>query len=486
MSAATTSDAAAADHGNKTEEAPAESSSLEANRLREELQHCQEKFASWKEKAKIGVDNLRMQIIGLNQRLERSEQKRVEELRTVDLLQSSMSAQADLASAHSFAAACLFVNSLSARNGATEGAAKATASSSPSPTPAAAVTPPSPPSPPNALITKLQRTIQEQSDRLKETHHALKRSTNEVQQRIEALKRQDGIVAVLKRRLEASEAANVSLEEQLMNVPNVEEWRAAQDELDHQLERSRLEYETRESNLVLHHSNEIQALNMAHEQEIRELQRDAQEKVSQAVQNALASQAQAAASASTQLAQSHQQRQREAEDAAYMDLLSDYKALEATSGAAVRERDAVLKQQKTLIRELHDFFRAVGMGGIASASQVQSPQSGNVAVAREMTVEDTIRQIGEQRARVIALQEELSRCRREVVQLKRSKPSQPPDGLGAQQTQYVRSVVVQLLCSLNDASIAKRLLPVLSMLLKFSNDDMTAVTKAMPQWTQHR
>lgn len=451
---------------------PTETTLAEVTRLRTELAQCQEKFALWKEKAKGGVDSLRAQIIDLTQRLDRSEEKRVNELRTSSALQSSTSASADVVTAHSFAVACLLTDALHAQSAAsTKGAASAT---SPLPQPS-----------PDGVIRKLERTIQDQSDRLKETHHALRRSTNEVQQRIEALQRQDEVVAALRRRVEALEAANIALEEQLMNVPNVEEWRAAQDELDHQLERSRLEYEHRESVLVLQHSNEIQSLNAAHEQDFREIQRDADERVAQTVQTALASQAQALATATAQAVQQQQQQQqkRGSDDEVYMNLLRDYKALEASSSSAVKERDAMLQQRKTLLRELHDLFRATGTGAMGVAGPPQS--SGDVS-ADTLTAEDAIQQIGEQRVRCVALQEELARCRREIVQLKRSRPSVPVDGLGAQQTQYVRSVVVQLLCSLHDATVAKRLLPVLSMLLKFSDDDLKAVTRAMPQWSQQR
>ncbi|KAL7707891.1 hypothetical protein N2W54_003539 [Lotmaria passim] len=485
MSLATSSDAVAAttaagcrSGAENDAAASAESPSSEVARLRDELQQCQTKFNSWKDKAKSGVDNMRAQIIDLTQRLERSEQEKSMEICGADEMQASALAQSDIAATHSFAAACLFIDTIQALYIPSSDVA---ATSTP-PGAAAAVSPS--PSPQDAVIRKLQRTIQDQSDRLKETRYALKRSINEGQQRVEALQRQDEVVASLKRRIEALEAANVSLEEQLMNAPNTEEWRAAQEELDHQLERSRLDYETRESNLVLQHSNEMQALNAAHEQEIRDIQRDAQEKISQAVQNALASQAQALASASAQLAQRQQQEQHVGgtEDAAYVDLLHDYKALEASSATAMKERDVALNQQKALLRELQDLFRAIGTGGIAFNGSNGSAGT----VVDGITVEDAVRQIGEQRVRLVALQGDLSRSRREVMQLKRSKQSTPVDGLGSQQTQYLRSVVVQLLCSLNDASVAKRLVPVLSTLLKFSDDDLKAVTKAMPQWTHHR
>jgi predicted nuclease with TOPRIM domain len=457
---------------------PTEPSAAEVERLRRELEQCQSKFLSWKERAKSGVDSLRGQVIELTQRLEWAEQRRTAELRSVDGLRSSMTAQADVVHAHMFAAACLLIDSISALLSPSDNAVGAVA-----------VPPFSSPPPQDALVKKLQRTIQDQSDRLKETHHALRRSTNEVQKRVEALQRQDEVIATLKRRIEALETTNVSLEEQLMSMPNVEEWRAAQEELDHQLERSRLEYEARETNLVLQHSNEIQALNAMHEQETRELQRDAQERISQAVQNILASQAQAAASASAQLALQQQQQQHQqqsgSEDAAYLNLLRDYETLNATASAAAKERDVIVNQQNTLLRELQDLFRAIGSGDIVTSASPPSPPRG-VGAPDGITVADAIRQIGEQRVRLVALQEDFSRCRREVVQLKRAKPSASPDGLGAQQTQYVRSVVVQLLCSLNDPSVAKRLLPVLSMLLKFSDDDLKVVAKAMPQWAHHR
>ncbi|KPI88241.1 hypothetical protein ABL78_2665 [Leptomonas seymouri] len=471
MSRVTTVDDTEASSGSVTDGGPTDSSAPEVNQLREELQKCQEKFSMWKEKAKIGVENLRAQIIELNHRFEDSEQRGVAERHTVGRFQSSMLAQVDIVCEHSFAAASLFANSLTAQYQTAVETARAAAA------PAGSLPPP--PSPQDTLIGQLQRTIQGQTDRLKETQHALKKSNKEVQRRAEALQSQDEVIAVLKRRVEALESANTSLQEQLMTVPNMDEWRAALDEHHQQLEHSRLEYEKRESSLVLQHNNEIHALNAAHEEEVRELERDAQERISLAVLNALATQGQVVSPVPEQLATQRAQCQRESEDAAYMDLLSDYKAMETSSAAAVKERDVVLSQQKTLLRDLQDFFRAIGARVVENGSQVPSPPAGSTGSMCELTVDDAIRYLSEHRVRLVALEEECSRWHRELVQLKRSRPSAPLDGLGAQQTQYLRSVVVQLLCSNNNADVAKRLLPVLNVLLKFSDDDLKAVTKAM-------
>ncbi|TPP40294.1 GRIP domain family protein [Leishmania donovani] len=405
----------------------------EVAQLRQELHQCQEKFASWKAKAKTGVEQMRAQIVDLTCKLDESNKQRA-------LLEASLGRGTALPAlyvaqsqefmyAHAIAAACLLVDTvLLSHSGGGPGQYKDTAATSPARSPTLQST----------TTESLQKTVKDQSDRLKEAHHALKRLSNELQQRTAALHQQDENLADLRRRLAELEACNTSLKQQLMSVPNAQEWKHAQEELDQQLARTRLEYESRESQLVLQHSTEVQALKAVHEREVQDMQREQRDAVSQA------------------------------------------------------ERDTMAAEQQMLLRELQELLQSARGPLPASAANGTSTTAVTAADGTQATagwdsfadtanLKEAVRRIHEQRLTFAKLQEELMHSRREVMQLRRCKAGPPEDGLSAQQLQYVRSVVVQLLCSLSDIRVARHLLPVLSMLLKFTDDDLQAITKAMLQ-----
>lgn len=468
------------------------SATAEVAQLRQELHQCQEKFASWKAKAKTGVEQMRAQIVDLTCKLgESNKQRALLEAsfgRTATLPALYVAQSQDFMCAHAIDAACLLVDAvLPSQSGGGPGQCKGTAEASPAWSPTLQST----------TTESLQRIVKDQSDRLKEAHHALKRLTNELQQRTAALHQQDATLADLKRRLVELEACNTSLKQQLMNVPNTEEWKHAQEELDQQLARTRLEYESRESQLVLQHSTEVQALKALHEREVQEMQREQRDAVAQAVQNALAS-----SSPTLVRGGAHPPGIRDGaadgphpcktDDDAYLDLLNDYQAMEMQCAAATQERDAVAAEQQMLLRELQELLQTAGgplsasaANGIsttaATTADGSQPTAGRDSFTHTADLKEAVRRIHEQRLTFVKLQEELMHSRREVTQLRRFKAGLPEDGLSAQQLQYVRSVVVQLLCSLNDIRVARHLLPVLSMLLKFTDDDLQAITKAMLQ-----
>ncbi|KAK7197096.1 GRIP domain containing protein [Novymonas esmeraldas] len=466
---------------------------VELAQLRQELKRSQEKFSSWQAKAKAGVDQMRAQVLDLTHRLEMANQQQAHTLATdtrgASRLTQFLEHSSDILSAHALAAASLLIDTSPSAAARVEGysrgggAALSSSASTPPAQDAAA-----------SLVESLQKTVRDQADRIKETHHALKRATKELQQRTAAVHQQDESLAVLKRRVAALEATNTSLEGQLMNVPNAEEWRVAQEELDNQLTSARLECENRESQLVLQHSIEVQALSAAHELEVRELQLEHSEALAQAVRDALmggsrGADGRAPASNSANatnglLTNGGGPRGRDGEDSAYMGLLREYEAVERQCAAVIQERDAMEAQQKALLRELQDLVCQAtdtpASGSHGGTAEAWKP------LAEVVNLEAAARLIADQRHRCVALHEDLVRTRAEVGQLRRAKTSPPVDGLGAQQLQYVRSVVVQLLCSLNDARVARNLLPVLSMLLKFTDDDLASITKAIPQWTTRR
>ncbi|CAM71837.1 conserved hypothetical protein [Leishmania infantum JPCM5] len=452
----------------------------EVAQLRQELHQCQEKFASWKAKAKTGVEQMRAQIVDLTCKLDESNKQRA-------LLEASLGRGAALPAlyvaqsqefmhAHAIAAACLLVDTvLLSHSGGGPGQYKDTAATSPARSPTLQST----------TTESLQKTVKDQSDRLKEAHHALKRLSNELQQRTAALHQQDENLADLRRRLAELEACNTSLKQQLMSVPNAQEWKHAQEELDQQLARTRLEYESRESQLVLQHSTEVQALKAVHEREVQEMQREQRDAVAQAVQDALANR-------SPTLVRGGAHPGKTDDDDAYLDLLNDYKAMEMQCAAATQERDTMAAEQQMLLRELQELLQSARGPLPASAANGTSTTAVTAADGAQATagwdsfadtanLKEAVRRIHEQRLTFAKLQEELMHSRREVMQLRRCKAGPPEDGLSAQQLQYVRSVVVQLLCSLSDIRVARHLLPVLSMLLKFTDDDLQAITKAMLQ-----
>ncbi|KAG5491840.1 hypothetical protein JIQ42_01749 [Leishmania sp. Namibia] len=470
---------------------------LEVMRLRQELHECQDKFASWKEKAKMGVDQMRAQIIDLTRKLDESTKQcalLAASPCSAETLPASYVAQSqEFMYAHAFAAACLLVDTaLLSHSGGVPGQCMSTAATCPAKSPASL----------NATTESLQKTIKDQSDRLKEAHHALKRSTNELLQRTEALHQQDERLAELKCRIAELEASNTSLKQQLMSVPNIEEWRQAQDELDQQLARARLEYERRESQLVLQHSAEVQALKASHEREIQEMQREQQDAVAQAIRDSLSSSMQTLRHNGASLTEvggvaADGTRHCRTNDDAYMGLLRDYKAMETQCAAVVKERDAMAGQQQTFLLELQDLLQGTH-GSIPASDADGSPTprtaftdgiSGAVgwdSLRDAASLKDAARQIQEQRLRFVQLQDELMRTRRELMQLRRFKSGPSEEGLGAQQLQYLRSVVVQLLCSLSDVRVVRHLLPVLSALLKFTDDDLKAITTAIAQGTANR
>lgn len=482
------------DGGNATSAVPSSpavtTATAEVAQLRQELHQCQEKFASWKVKAKTGVEQMRAQIVDLTCRLDESNKQRalLEALPALYITQSQ-----EFMYAHAIAAACLLVDAvLLSHSGGGSAQYKDTAATSSAMSPTVQST----------TTESLQKTVKDQSDRLKEAHHSLRRLTNELQQRTEALHQQDENVADLKRRLAELEACNTSLKQQLMSVPNTDEWRHVQEELDQQLAQTRLEYESRESQLILQHSTEVQALKALHEQEVQEMQREQRDAVAEAVQDALAS-----SSPTLVRGGAHPPGIRDvsaddanpckSDDDAYLDLLNDYKATEMRCAAVTKERDTIAAEQQMLLRELEELLECT-VGALPASDENGTPTTpataadgtpaaaGLVSFADTANLKEAARRIHAQRLTFVKLQEELMHSRREVMQLRRLKAGPPEDGLGAQQLQYVRSVVVQLLCSLSDIRVARHLLPVLSMLLKFTDDDLQAITKAMLQFTSSR
>ncbi|KAG5493385.1 hypothetical protein GH5_02131 [Leishmania sp. Ghana 2012 LV757] len=470
---------------------------LEVVRLRQELHQCQDKFASWKEKAKMGVDQMRAQIIDLTRKLDESTKQcalLAASPCSVETLPAAYVAQSqEFMYAHAFVAACLLVDTaLLSHSGKVPGQCMSTEATCPAKSPASL----------NATTESLQKTIKDQSDRLKEAHHALKRSKNELLQRTEALHQQDERLAELKCRIAELEASNTSLKQQLMGVPNTEELKQAQDELDQHLARARLEYERRESQLVLQHSAEVQALKASHEREIQEMQREQQDAVAQAIRDSLSSSVQTLRHngvfpTEVDGVAADGTRKSRTNDDAYMGLLRDYKAMETQCAAVVKERDAMAGQQQTFLLELQDLLH--GTHGSIPASDADGSSTTRTAATDGISatvgwdslrdaanLKDAARQIQEQRLRFVQLQDELMRTRRELMRLRRLKGGPSEEGLGAQQLQYLRSVVVQLLCSLSDARVVRHLLPVLSALLKFTDDDLKAITTTIPQGTGSR
>ncbi|KAG5468460.1 hypothetical protein LSCM1_02440 [Leishmania martiniquensis] len=465
----------------------------EVTRLQQELHQCQEKFASWKEKAKAGVDQMRGQIVDLTRKLDESTKQcallaaaahHTEKLPAPYVAQSQ-----DFMYAHAIAAACLLVDmALLAHSGGSAGQCMSTA--------AAAACSATKERLPNVTPESLQKTIKDQSDRLKEAHHALKRSKNELQQRNEVLRQQDERLVELKCCIADLEGSNTALKQQLMSVPNTEEWRKAHEELDQQLARAQLDYERRESQLVLQHSAEVQALKASHEREVQEMQREQQEAVAQAIRDTLSSGAQtltrngACSSGEREVAAGDTRRCR-GDDDAYMNLLRDYEALETQCAAVMKERDTMVAQQQTFLRELRDLLHCTagprpvpatdGSPAITSMATKEIPASvGWDSLADSSSLKDAARHIQEQRLRFTRLHDELIRTQHELIRLRRLRSAPPEEGLGAQQLQYLRSVVVQLLCSLSDLRVVRRLLPVLGTLLKFTDADLKSVAKAIP------
>ncbi|KAG5494141.1 hypothetical protein JKF63_01976 [Porcisia hertigi] len=487
--APTTDDAAAKLPSSTTATVPTE----EVAQLKRQLHDCQEKFELWKVKAKAGVDQMRSQIVDITRALNESKQQcahlaalayNADAPTSVYVSQSQ-----NLMYAHAMAAACLLVDAVSAPDtgGGQEpcdGSAATNLSSS-------------------RHIQRtnphlLQKTIEDQSNRLKEVRRALQQLTNELQQRTEALRQQDDNVAALRRQLAALEACKTSLEQQLANAPDAEQWRQAQEDLDQQLVRMQLEYEGRESQLILQHSTELQALNAAHEQEIREMERERNEAVAQALRNCSGYIADKPAGRSAPLSrESDGNHNGKADDDAYIDLLNDYKRIKMRCAAVVKERDHMETQQKAFVRELRGLLsctaRSLPASKGNSAANTGTTDADRIGLAVEWdslsdtaTMEDVTRHLCEQRLRFKGIQEELARTHQEVTQLRRLNAGHSADGLSAQQVQYLRSVVVQLLCSLSDVNVVRHMLPVLCMLLKFSDGELKAITNALPHSTGNR
>ncbi|GET92480.1 hypothetical protein, conserved [Leishmania tarentolae] len=464
----------------------------EVAQLRQKLYQCQEKFASWKVKAKTGVDQMRAQIVDLTCKLDESNKQcslLEASFRSAGALPTTYIAQSqDFMYSHAMAAASLLVDAaLCSYSGGAAEQYKGPSTSSPATCPNLQ----------NPTSESLQKTVKDQSDRLKEAHHALKRLTNELQQRTEALQQQDENVADMKLRLAELETYNTSLKQELMRMPNPEDWRHAQEEMDQQLEQTRLEYENRESQLVLQHSTEVQALKALHEREVHEMQREQRDAVAQAIQDALTS-----SSATLVRSRAHPDGTSDVaadgthpcktEDDAYLDLLHDYKNMERQCAAVTKERDTMASEQKMLFGELAELLQSsVGLPPASDVSGTSITAATTADGARASaewdsfadtaSLQEAVRRIHEQRIALVKLQEELMQSRRELMQLRRFKTGPPEDGLSEQQLQYLRSVVVQLLCSRSDIRVARHLLPVLSMLLKFTDEDLQTITKAMLQ-----
>lgn len=61
----------------------------------------------------------------------------------------------------------------------------------------------------------------------------------------------------------------------------------------------------------------------------------------------------------------------------------------------------------------------------------------------------------------------------------------PQGALDAQQVQYLRSVLIKILCNLSQVDVIKHLLPVVKTILHLPEDDMMCIYKCNPNWRVH-
>lgn len=439
--------------------------SVEVDRLRSELEQVRAKFLDWKSKAQSGVDQLRRQIVELNDQLESGKRERLQwqwfvgrllSAFAVSQLEDSRGGMTGLVGQwllHSCDYHRLVLDSFidaASSNGVALKSKTDAASPSPLPQPT-------------------QPSTETLSRQVEQLQGALAKSSGELQQKVQALHRQDEILAALKRQIESLESANRALESQLSSGDTqIDEIQQAHEALSEEMRRMSQEYESREAALALRHGTELQALTASHEVELQQVRDEATSRLNEMIQQSLRD----GIDNTTSIGLNGTRAANDNDDVAYTELLGDYKAME-TRCTALAEENRVLQEQ---IRNTSMGGGKLNGGGL-EAKDLGSHEN------EPLNFSDAVRQLTALRIKMSGLQEELWKAKREALATAK-KSSAQSNGLSSQNVEYLRSVIVRLLCSQKKPDVVMHLIPVLSMLLKLPDSDLREVYVANPSWVR--
>lgn len=334
---------------------------------------------------------------------------------------------------------------------------------------------------------------------------ALKATKEEVTMREHALLGRDDAIASLEKQLEELSSAKQQLKSQLesgMNAPNMQQINVLQGEMESRLEQMHAEYARLESTLRAQHHAELNQQRAVHEEEMELLRQEMKDMVR-----------------STPAMQSRLPLRDTVphEDIAYDELFRDYRELERAHNALTRENAELKRRCQHRLNSVGGSASNLDGGGEVDGapSTRNAPASSSRSDSLRTFTADTVHGgatngllsnvadggqdifAGEfstlQEAKVVVMKlqgrlkfsaDELWKAKREIFELQKacSKERLPSGALGAQQVSYMRSVIVQLLCSSNKPDVVKHLIPVLIKVLHLDDHAVEQIYGANPYW----
>ncbi|CCW59866.1 unnamed protein product [Phytomonas sp. EM1] len=456
-------------------------------RLTEELKQTQSKFEEWKAKAKVGVDQLRGRIVELTTQLEASESQRQTLVMSLDKLRSSKEGDLTwiegLGMNHNLGLLALERERavgeylLQASHDKIEAVWEALLLQFNDFPPNAVKDQPSSTSEDElerykqrvATTMKLQQKNSEAlQNQVVELQQRLQLAEKELQERAAALSGKEETVSLLEQRLSSVERAYEELQQTHdtpLGGPNMDRISAMEERMEEELDRLRAEFMQHENTVLMQHHDELERLQSMHEREIQAIQQEAEERLARELDAALSFQKpQAMPSPSSPSTQ---------EDAAYLELLKEFEALESQHRTLIQEHAAM----KNIMQQLNSRKDAEGTDdrkAISISCHQHNPTS--LAEAKEL---------------IEGLQTCLTTTTDQLWQLKKSLMSgnenKAPEGaLDPQHVTYLRSIIVNIFCLCDKNSTIAKLLPVTSTLLEFSKEDLDAIYANKPEWKRRQ
>lgn len=482
----------------------------EVARLTRDLQSMSAKHASWQEKVKVGVEQMRQQVIDATVQLLAAEAERLELSRRVAEAEARasaaasppahgsgahlgcVSANAQFATALSRTEECLltttdrkidaFVAAASssfARVLSDTSAASQSASAAATASDAAASEDLEAYKRRVTTTVKLQskncETLQKQVAELTAASAALKAT---VRERERAVASREETVTLLEQRLDAAERLNRHFEQQQAAAargPNMDQVNAMEERLEQEVSQVRAEYSARESAIFLQHHDEIERLRAMAEEDTAQGLRESEERLAQAL-------AEAAATAEEEQSRLGSQQQQQSigppggDDAAYGKLLSEFETLEGRL-RSLEDQNALLRREAACSRN--------GAAHAGSAGTSAGPRSARRDPA---SLQEATAIIAEQHRSLVSLSEQLWAAKKGLLDAQHNKAAAAPGpgSMDAQQIAYLKAIVIKALCDRANDKVLLNLLPVLSTLLAFTSADLEQLYGANPSWISHK
>ncbi|EPY24222.1 hypothetical protein STCU_07288 [Strigomonas culicis] len=431
--------------------------------LTEELAQSQAKLIQWKEKAKIGVDELRARVVSLTEDLTVSEKKRVQLEALVGTATSTTGVPAALAERevrHALETASLYATAL---EGVSTSAWEYLGKSS---TLEEYETYKRRTTMTLRLQTKNCESLQEQVSELTDK---LQRLRGDLHSSEVAVRTRDEALATLSARLEAAESARQALEKQqasFLQGPNMEQVNRMDEQRERDLQRVRDEFMERESTLLAQHSDELTRLVSRYEEELQLTREEGEERAARALEQLRVLQLRQADSAAASASATRR------DGAAYEELLNQQQKLEKEKLGLAEKVDRLMKE----VQVLKSKERAPNHSTSEDAKKTENPQ----------TLEEAKQIIFQKRQALVSMTEELWSVKKELMTLKQGASTTilPADALDGQQVAYLRSILLNLFSKYGDISVFMHTLPVIAMLLHIEPDELSPLYRKHPTFFQ--